>query len=203
MNTESNKFNILNTREVKLIKKIICSILLIIILLVDLPLNVFAAEIENANSNEIVAEEIEKTEIVEETEETEETEEPAEKTIDTNALNEEVNENIELTAPEKQEEQQVVEEVKEEIESPNTENQTENSENINAAQNKETEANNIPQAKPASTPKKAMLLTSAPNDEDGTFKVALRWGGTSNTEYNWNATKSEDRIIKLTFYYQK
>ena len=41
---------------------------------------------------------------------------------------------------------------------------------------------------------------SIPNDEG--FKVALRWGGTSNPTYTWNATQNEDRVIKLTFYYQ-
>ena len=37
---------------------------------------------------------------------------------------------------------------------------------------------------------------------DENFKIALRWSGSANTAYNWNAEKSENRVIKLTFYYQ-
>ena len=40
------------------------------------------------------------------------------------------------------------------------------------------------------------------NIENGGFKLALRWGGTTNKNYSWNATKKEERIIKLTVYYQ-
>lgn len=34
------------------------------------------------------------------------------------------------------------------------------------------------------------------------FKLALRWVGTSNKTYSWNADKNEERVIKLALYYQ-
>ena len=40
------------------------------------------------------------------------------------------------------------------------------------------------------------------SDSKSGFKLAMRWGGTTNKEYNWNATKNEKRVIKLTVYYQ-
>ena len=46
------------------------------------------------------------------------------------------------------------------------------------------------------------LFSETEDSQDGSFKVSLRWGGTSNPEYKWDATKSENRVIKLTFYYQ-
>ena len=46
------------------------------------------------------------------------------------------------------------------------------------------------------------LFSETEDSQDGSFKVSLRWGGTSNPEYKWDATKSEKRVIKLTFYYQ-
>ena len=45
------------------------------------------------------------------------------------------------------------------------------------------------------------MFTSENNSKDG-FKLAMRWGGTTSKEYNWNATKNEKRVIKLTVYYQ-
>ena len=40
------------------------------------------------------------------------------------------------------------------------------------------------------------------NTENDRFKLAMRWGGTTSKDYSWNATKKEERIIKLTVYYQ-
>ena len=45
------------------------------------------------------------------------------------------------------------------------------------------------------------LNATSQNAEEG-FKVNLRWAGTTNTAYTWNADEKENRIIKLTFYYQ-
>ena len=39
-------------------------------------------------------------------------------------------------------------------------------------------------------------------EDKGRFKIALRWDGADDTNINWHAEKNEDRVIKLTFYYQ-
>ena len=44
--------------------------------------------------------------------------------------------------------------------------------------------------------------TDEENIEDGKFKIALHWAGTSNPDYKWDAKKSEKKVIKLTFYYE-
>ena len=40
------------------------------------------------------------------------------------------------------------------------------------------------------------------NIENGGFKLAMRWSGTTNKNYSWSSTKKEERVIKLTVYYQ-
>ena len=40
------------------------------------------------------------------------------------------------------------------------------------------------------------------NIENGGFKLAIRWSGTTNKNYSWSSTKKEERVIKLTVYYQ-
>ena len=40
------------------------------------------------------------------------------------------------------------------------------------------------------------------NIENGGFKLAIRWSGTTNKNYSWNSTKKEERVIKLKVYYQ-
>ena len=49
----------------------------------------------------------------------------------------------------------------------------------------------------ASEENEIAVLNEETQTEEGKFKIALRWGGTSNTAYTWNATKSENRVIKL------
>lgn len=46
------------------------------------------------------------------------------------------------------------------------------------------------------------LSTSENKSKSSGFKLAMRWGGTTSKDYNWDATKSEKRVIKLTVYYQ-
>ena len=40
------------------------------------------------------------------------------------------------------------------------------------------------------------------NEVQEGFKVAMKWGGTSNAAYTWNAENNENRVVKLTFYYE-
>ncbi len=65
----------------------------------------------------------------------------------------------------------------------------------NEVKDDQTEDNKGANAKLA----KAPLLTATPNGgngSEGDFKVALRWGGTSDTTYNWDATQSEYYVIR-------
>lgn len=50
-----------------------------------------------------------------------------------------------------------------------------------------------------------LLLENASSKKENineNFNISLYWIGISNTEYKWNAEKSENRVIKLGFYYQ-
>ena len=64
-----------------------------------------------------------------------------------------------------------------------------------------TKENNINESENFEEYSATEMFTSENNSKDG-FKLAMRWGGTTSKEYNWNATKNEKRVIKLTVYYQ-
>ena len=88
-------------------------------------------------------------------------------------------------------------------ESNDEDNNSSEEEKSNEEPNEETDNNDTDEE--TNLTKGAPVLKSSSNSstsEGEEFKVALRWGGTSNQTYTWDAEKAESRVIKLTCYYQ-
>ena len=97
--------------------------------------------------------------------------------------------------------------IAEEIDNNQTEETPAVQDNLQDSTEADSQENNDEELPKEEVNDSAPLLRGAAQENRNTaygdgFKIALRWGGTSNQTYSWNATQNEERVIKLSFYYQ-
>ena len=174
------------------LKRIVATLLVALMIFVQVPWNAFAEDADVIEKEEEISVKLneEKENADKEnakTEKTEEDKEDAKEEIKETANDGKDSKDEEVKGESKEVEENKVENVETET-TKGTEDKSEELEEKESAQ---------PQTRNA-----AKAPTRSTLNEENQFKVNLRWAGTSNTTYQWDAEEKEKRVIKLTFYYQ-